>query len=74
VDCGGVVLGGAAGVVLGDAIVPAQPAAWGLQIGVQRGEAYAAAKRAFRDQMMAGADQVLPGLSSAVVFEDAATF
>jgi phytoene dehydrogenase-like protein len=55
------------------AIVPAQPAAWGLQIGVQRGEAYAAAKRAFRDQMMAGADRVLPGLSSAVVFEDVAT-
>jgi phytoene dehydrogenase-like protein len=54
-------------------IVPAQPAAWGLQIGVQRGEAYAAAKRAFRDQLMTGADRVLPGLSSSVIVEEVAT-
>ena len=54
-------------------LVPPQPAAWGLQVGVERGEAYAAAKRAFRDQMMTGADRVLPGLSSAVVFEEVAT-
>lgn len=55
------------------AIVPPQATAWGLQVGVERGEAYAAAKRAFRDQMLAGAERVLPGLSSAVAFEEVAT-
>jgi phytoene dehydrogenase-like protein len=54
-------------------IVPSHPEAWGLQAGETPGEAYAAAKRAFRDQMMAGADQVFPGLSSSVVFAEVAT-
>jgi phytoene dehydrogenase-like protein len=54
-------------------LVPPQATAWGLQVGVERGEAYAAAKRAFRDQLMAGADRVLPDISSAVVFDEVAT-
>ena len=55
------------------AAVPPHPAAWGLQAGKEPGEDYQAAKQAFRDQMMAGADRAFPGLSSAVIFEEVAT-
>jgi hypothetical protein len=54
-------------------LVPPHPAAWGLQGDGDHRQVYAAAKRAFRDQMMAGADRVFPGLSSAVIFEEVAT-
>ena len=55
------------------AMAPPHPEAWGLQAGLERGEAYQAAKQAFRDQLMAAADRAVPGLSAAVIFEEVAT-
>jgi all-trans-retinol 13,14-reductase len=55
------------------AMAPPHPEAWGLRAGLERGEAYQSAKRAFRDQMMAAADRAVPGLSAAVIFEEVAT-
>lgn len=55
------------------ALVPPHPQAWGLVAGSERGEAYQAAKRTFRDQLMAAADRAVPGLSSSVIFEEVAT-
>ena len=43
------------------AMAPPHPQAWGLTAGSERGEAYQAAKRAFRDQLMAAADRAVPG-------------
>jgi phytoene dehydrogenase-like protein len=54
-------------------MAPPHPQAWGLTAGSERGEAYQAAKRAFRDQLMAAADRAVPGLSSSVIFEEVAT-
>ncbi len=55
------------------AMAPPHPQAWGVQVGSERGEAYQAAKRGFRDQLMAAADRAVPGLSSSVIFEEVAT-
>jgi all-trans-retinol 13,14-reductase len=54
-------------------MVPPQDRAWGLEAGVERGEEYHTAKRRFREQMLAGADRAIPGLSEALVFDEVAT-
>jgi all-trans-retinol 13,14-reductase len=54
-------------------VVPPQAHAWGLEVGVERSAAYAAAKQQLRDRLFAVAERALPGLQDAVVFEEVAT-
>lgn len=53
--------------------VPARDSTWGLHTGEARGDGYAEAKQRLRDSMLRLADRAIPGLSDAVVFDDAAT-
>jgi phytoene dehydrogenase-like protein len=55
------------------AIAPPQPQAWGVQVGSEGGEAYQAAKRAFRDRLMEAAEKAVPEFGSSVIFEEVAT-
>jgi phytoene dehydrogenase-like protein len=50
-------------------VVPPHPSSWGLELGVERGDAYARAKGRFRDQLVAAADRAIPGFSSSVVYD-----
>jgi all-trans-retinol 13,14-reductase len=54
-------------------LAPPQPAAWGLKVGEQRGEAYQAAKDELTRQMLKVADRSIPGLSDTAVYTDLAT-
>ncbi len=54
-------------------MAPPQPQAWGLTDGKEGGEAYRAAKQAFRDQLMAAAEKAVPGFGSSVAYEEVAT-
>jgi all-trans-retinol 13,14-reductase len=54
-------------------VAPAQLRSWGLQVGVERGASYQAAKRQLRDRLFATAERALPGLEEAVVFDEVAT-
>jgi all-trans-retinol 13,14-reductase len=54
-------------------LAPPQPAAWGLKVGEQRGEAYQSAKDELTRQMLKVADRAIPGLSDTAVYTDLAT-
>ena len=54
-------------------VVPPHPGAWGLSMGVERGEAYAEAKERLRAQLLAAAERALPGLSDSIALDFLAT-
>jgi len=60
-------------------LVPSDPGFWGLSRGPAAGEryrtspAYRARKRELRDRLLATAEAGLPGISDAIVYEEAAT-
>lgn len=54
-------------------VAPPRPAAWGLQLGTQDGDFYAAAKRTLRDRLVTAAEQAIPGFGEAIAFEHVAT-